>query len=89
MRMSSTSNGASVPGTKPQPTNPPQPGLSKSKSIRSRKVPLRLVPEALVVRFPDLSYTSPDLGAGARVRVALRQNGLVILDEGRAVPPGE
>jgi molybdate transport system ATP-binding protein len=41
----------------------------------------------LEVRFPDLSYTSLDLGAGARVRIALRQDGLVILDEGRAAQP--
>jgi molybdate transport system ATP-binding protein len=41
----------------------------------------------LEVRFPDLSYASLDLGAGARVRIALRQDGLVILDEGRAAQP--
>jgi molybdate transport system ATP-binding protein len=34
----------------------------------------------LEVRFPDLSYASLDLEPGARVRVALRQDGLVILD---------
>jgi hypothetical protein len=39
----------------------------------------------LEVRFPDLSYTSLNLSAGARVRVTLK-DGLVILDEGRAVP---
>jgi len=64
-----------------RPTNQPR--------RQGRKLLLRLVPEALEVRFPDLSYTSPDLGAGARVRVTLRQDGLVMLDEGRAEPPGE
>ncbi len=36
---------------------------------------------SLEIRFPDLSYTALDLEAGAALRIALRHDGLVILEE--------